>query len=189
MPLLREKKGNPNIPQFIPILNAVAGTEYPFTTAIAIPAIDPAPTVATVFVAISFTLSIFLSRNQDRSRNRNPTPALAPKTGHTQKPTPKIFVTSKLDIEMKDLVNFEGEWGMNQIEALIELRYKDFKDMNPSNQDDWEAFTQEWNQMQEYEVFTTKQVKEKLKSLYEEYQEIQIMLEVFLLVTDREWEN
>lgn len=78
---------------------------------------------------------------------------------------------------------------MNQIEALIELRYKDFKDMNPSNQDDWEAFTQEWNQMQEYEVFTTKQVKEKLKSLYEEYQEIQIMLEVFLLVTDREWEN
>jgi uncharacterized protein YktA (UPF0223 family) len=92
-------------------------------------------------------------------------------------------------VEMKDLVNFEGEWGMIQMEALIELRYKDFKDMNPSNQDEWEIFMREWNQMQEYEVFTTKQVKEKLKGLYEEYQEIQIMLEVSLQVTDREWEN
>lgn len=99
-------------------------------------------------------------------------------------PSPPRLRSVKLTVDksMKELVYFEGDWSVDQIEALIELRFKDYKDISESDDEQWESLTREWNHMQEFEVFSTKQIKDKLNRLYKEYREIQIILDVFMHV-------
>ena len=82
-----------------------------------------------------------------------------------------------------EMVAFQGEWSIEQIEEIIKLRYQTFgKAFSKSSENDeelWGKLTAQWNKMQEYEVFNSKQVKHKLCKLYKEYSDIQAVLDVF----------
>ena len=85
------------------------------------------------------------------------------------------------------MIAFGGAWSVGQIQSLIKLRYKDFandfnKSTNDNNQEIWDRFLKKWNSMQDYEIFSLKNLRNKLRSLCNEYSDIANILDVISII-------